>query len=331
MFGLGSAERFLQVEQSIRSYLVRRLLPLAKADLSSCQVTVPVAGVNTLIRMVHTGDGRGYVMRIYPRSERRRFRTLVAANKLLEQSGVQVPQRLDSIEDYSKSRLAFYVERLVEGLTVAQSRSQPVRAREIAELLIPLHRAKSPLWGEIERPQRGDFSAYCLRRVRHRMRSVRKGLTHATDPAVYRKILDWFAAERPEIASVRQFDLTHDKINPGNLLWAEQENRYYLLDLVTLRYGVKTKDLAALYHEVLRDDPAQIAEFEGVYFAAFPQEERSQNARLWRWFHAYYHLAEAAAQIKRSRAATSKVDLSGSDFYQKFLRQWEQLLAVIGE
>jgi len=323
--------RFLRVEQNIRSYLVRRLLPLVKAELASCEATVPLAGMNSLVRIVRTDDGKGFVVRVYPRSTRKKVRLLVDAYELLRSKGVSVPEIVDWIEDFSKSHLAIYSERLIEGQTLAQCRFAPASSAQLAELLIPLHRAKSPRWGEPKRLKEGDFSAYSMKRVMNRLRRVRKGLTRATDPAVFRKISDWFANQRHRFAEVRQFDLTHDKINPGNLLWADQQKRYYLLDLVTLRYGARTKDLVALYHEILRHDREAIDQFERVYFAAFPDEERRQNEALWPWYHAYYHLAEAASQIKRMHAATSRLALAGSSHYDKFLRHWERLLRIIGE
>jgi len=319
------------LDHRIRSYLVKRLLPLVKTDLASCEVKVPLSGVNSIVRLVHIRDGEGYVVRVFPRSERRRARALARAYELLRANGVSVPEIVDWVENYSRSGLTIYAERLIEGLPLSRRPFDPARADRLAELLIPLHRAKSPQWGAPGEPRRGDFSAYLFKRAINRLRRVRKGLTRATDPKVFRKIRDWFANERYRLGRIARFDLTHDKINPGNILWSDAEKRFYLLDLATVRYGIKTKDLVVLYHEILRNDADAVAEFERVYFNAFSEEERREHESLRRWFHAYYHLAEAASQIKRARTATEQLVLAEARHYEKFFHHWQELLRIVSE
>lgn len=323
--------RLLHVEHNIRSYLVRRLLPLVESDINSCEVRVPLGGLNTLVRIVRTDNGKGFVVRVLPRGSKKKVRSLAAIYGLLKSKGVAVPGLVDWVESYSKSRLAILAEELIDGKTLAQEPFDRSTVAQLAELFIPLHRVKSPRWGEALQPRRGDFAAYCLKRAKNRLRGVRKRLTRSTDPAVFRAILDWFTVESRRLGALEQFDLTHDKVNPANVLWSESEKRYYLLDLATVRYGVKTKDIVALYHEVLGEDGRLMEQFESAYFAAFPQSEREQNAALWRWFHAYYHLAEAASQIKRARAAKTKAALYAPHHYEKFLHHWRELLAIVGE
>lgn len=320
--------RFDLVEQNIRSYLVKRLLPLAKSDLRSCQVTVPLPGKNTTIRIVRAKNGQGFVVRIFPPQGRKKMKAQLAAHESLRAKGVNVPEIVDHVERYSRSHLAILTERLIEGHTLRERSLDPATIEQLARLLIPLHRAKSPLWGA-GRWRRGGFASYSLGHVRNRLRAVRKDTTRAIDGATLRRIRDWFIAESHALAALSQFDLTHDKINPGNILWAEQEKQYYLLDLATVCYAAKAKDLVALYHEALGDDPQLIARFEDHYCAAFPEQENKQNISLWRWYHAYYHLAEAATRTRRSHRATSHDAAYELALHEKFLRHWQQLLALI--
>ncbi len=323
------SDNFVRIEQNIRSYIVKRLLPLAKSDLAGAEAVVPLGGMNSVIRIVRTKTGPGFVVRVFPRAERARLRSLIAIGKMLQSRGVAVPPTVDWVEDYSESHLVIHSERLIEGQTLVGRCTEAATAPLLAELLLPLHQTKSPQWGPPDNLKSADFSLYSFRRVKYRLRGVRKALSRAADKAVFEKILDWFTAERHRFDTVREFDLTHDKINPGNLLWAPGERKYYLLDLATVRYGVRTKDLVALYHEVLRDDPEAIAQFEKAYWAGSTDGERQQNERLWRWYHAYYHLAEAASQIKRARNSTARYVLADSDYHEKFRRHWDQLLAII--
>ncbi|MCX8036314.1 MAG: aminoglycoside phosphotransferase family protein [Candidatus Sumerlaeia bacterium] len=323
------SDNFVRIEQIIRSYIVKRLLPLAKSDLAAAEVVVPLGGMNSVIRIVRTKTGQGFVVRVFPRAERARLRSLIEVGKMLQSRGVAVPPTVDWVEDYSESHLVIHAERLIEGQTLVGHRAEASTAHLLASLFHSLHRTKSPQWGPPDNLESADFSIYSFRRAKNRLRGVRKVLTRTADKAVFEKILDWFTAERHRFDGVREFDLTHDKINPGNLLWAPAERKYYLLDLATVRFGVRTKDLVALYHEVLQEDPKAIAQFETAYWAGSTDGERQQNERLWRWYHAYYHLAEAASQIKRAHNATARYVLADSDYYEKFRRHWDQLLAVI--
>jgi aminoglycoside phosphotransferase (APT) family kinase protein len=327
MFGK-STQRLLRMDRTVRSYLVERLLPMIGSEIGACRMSVPLDGLNAFARIVQTDDGRGVVVRVFPKSARKHLRDRQATLGLLRDNGVAVPEVVDYVENFSKSGVCFYTKQFIEGHTLAHTPLDPATIPQLAALMAPLHKAKSTAWGEPKRPQSGSFANYEQKQALGRLRSIRKHLRRGTATLELAKIAEWFESEKYRLMQIDEFNLTHNDINPGNLLWSEGEGRYYLLDLGLLRYGARARDLVNLHHRVLASDAERIAEFQRIYGAAFSEAQRRITVSVWRWYHACYHLRCAASHIRRlSKISTASV---GENLhYENFLHNWERLQRIV--
>jgi aminoglycoside phosphotransferase (APT) family kinase protein len=160
------------------------------------------------------------------------------------------------------------------------------------------------------------------------LRSIRKHLRRGTATLELGKINEWFESEKYRLMQIDEFNLTHNDINPGNLLWSGKEGRYYLLDLGLLRYGARASDLVNLHHRILASNAERIAQFQGMYGAAFSEAEQRINESVWRWYHACYHLRRAACHIRRLRNVSTAA-VGENLHYENFLHHWERLQRIV--
>lgn len=319
------------LDQYIKDYLVNVLLPREEVDFAQCKVYIPLFGLKSLIRLVEFPDGRGIALRLFPRRQRSLAHKLYLADDLLEKHNIAAPRIIDYEPSFSRAHLAVIAEEYIVGDHINQISLTDDMIQRIAQLVAALHRIKSPAWGDIEKPGRGRFAQALMRKVAHRLRGIRKHSLATLDRRYLKSVRKWFLRWQSAFAYFPLYDLIHDKLHQGNLIFSADRQNVFLLDFATLQFGYKAKDLAQLYAEILSDDRSLIQKFEHYYFASLKEHELAELRELYPFFHAYYHLSQCAINLKRHYKRKYK-DLSfKSSFYNEFLFHWQELQDIIGE
>lgn len=322
---------YFLVDQYIKDYLLKVLLPREKADFAQCRVCIPLFGVKSLVRLVEFPDGRGIVLRVFPRRQRSLAHKLYLADDLLEKYNISAPRIIDYEPSFSRARLAIIAEEYIVGDHVNQLSLTDDRIQQIAHLLGALHRIKSSTSGDIQKPKRSRYANALMRKVAHRLRNIRRHSLAVLDRRYLRSVRKWFLRWKSAFVYFSLYDLIHDKLNRGNVIFSADRKSVFLLDFATLQYGYKAKDLAQLYAEVLRDDPLLIEKFEHWYFTFLKEHELVELREIYPFFHAYYHLSQCAINLKRDFSTESHSLSFKSSFYNEFLAHWQELLEIIGE
>jgi thiamine kinase-like enzyme len=316
------------LELSFKNYVVKRLAPREEFNLDHCKLSVPLAGVKTFVRLLELQDGRGFIIRAFPRSKRALAHKLYLADDLLEKHNLAAPRLIDYATDFAHGKIIFLAEQYIAGRIIGEIALTDVLVRRLAELLCSLHSIKLSRWGDIARPKPKGYGAAQLRKIAHRFHGVRRNSLAPPDRKIVRRIRAWFSAWADELNALELFDLIHDKLNPGNLI-VSADGKIFLVDFATVQYGFKAKDLAQLYAEVLRDDPQTQQSFESYYLPHQREPDREMFHRLYPFFHAYYHLGECATNAKRDyKSKMRKVELQSS-FHKKFLHHWHELQEIV--
>jgi thiamine kinase-like enzyme len=316
------------LELSFKNYVVKRLAPREGFNPERCKVSVPLAGVKSFVRLLELQEGRGLVVRAFPRSHEAQARKIYLADDLLEKHDVPAPRLVDYSDDRAHGKTIFLAEQYISGKIIAELELTEALVQRLADLLSTLHGIRLSKWGDIARPKTKGYGAAQLRKVAHRLHNLRRRSLAPLDSKIMRAIRKWFAAWASELDLLEVFDLIHDKLNPGNLVVSDDGN-VYLLDFATLQYGFKAKDLAQLYAEVLRDDQQARERFDSHYLMQLREPERDMLRRLYPFYHAYYHLSECAINAKRNYESKMRnMDLQSS-FHKKFLHHWRELQEII--
>ncbi|GAB4322596.1 MAG: hypothetical protein Kow0059_17720 [Candidatus Sumerlaeia bacterium] len=309
----------------LRKHLGRRL----KFDPQHCRVIVPQEGVQSNIRLVEFAEGGGVAVRIFQRRDRAIAEQLYHADDLLTQHKVPAPALVDYYESNDRHQLIMLAEERVEGVPAGQVTFDDGKVESLAMTFRRLHRVQSAEWGPPAARREKGFAAEQMRKASHRLSAVKRRGGALVKKQEWKKAAEFMKAWKALLESVKVFRLIHDKINAGNLIYNPAKNEFALIDLVTLQFGHPHKDLIPLYHEVLEENPEHVERFRTLYWADYSESERQQALTIEPFFHAYYHLAECAINLKRLSKWTAKRGLADSAYIEKFARHWSQLLQIV--
>ncbi|MCX7011277.1 MAG: hypothetical protein NTW86_01695 [Candidatus Sumerlaeota bacterium] len=317
------------LESFLREYVRGQLLEPRGLGVAEFRLVEPETGVKTFVRLVEIPGQAGYAARVYPRRERRRAVRRLQLEKLLLQNDLSAPRlvnwRLGSIWRGP----SIVVEELLRGRHLAPGEWTAPLAERLAATLLRFHAVSSPRHGPIEKPSSGAFFDSQWSKVRHRLRGVRRRAGGRVPRRALAEAARWFRSWRPQFAGMDSFDLIHDKLNSGNVLWLQAEERFALLDFETLQYGSRVKDWAQAEHDVLTENEAAVQAFRAASTANLPPPTRQFCESVAPFFHAYYHLSEAATALKRSRRATRLAAVDGNLI--KLERHWAEVERIMGE
>ena len=312
-------------------YIDTRLLPQLGLSSPECSVEVPLGGKKSCLRLVKGKNGKGYVVRAFPKNKRKEAYQLYSADDLLERNKVPAPRLVDFAEEFSSRNVTFVTEEYLEGKNWKELELNEVLVRKLGTLLARLHRVESDHWGPITRDKSpgGSFGNSRLKRVKNRLRRVKKFAPHTISKEEFRGVREWFRAFRIRLDGLERFELIHDKINHGNILYQEEKGDLYLLDFATLQYGCRAKDVIQAECGLLQDNDELIKEFREEYFSAFPEPVKEQFGKLANFYRGYYHLSRSASNIRHDYISRTKRHQFKTNFYDQFLHHWRTLWKII--
>jgi len=317
------------LESSLREYVREQLLEPRGLGVAEFRLIEPETGVKTFVRLVEIPGQAGYALRVYPRWERWRAVRRLHVEKLLRQNDLPAPRLANWRLGTIWRGPSIVVEELLRGRHVAPGEWTPPRAEQFAETLLRFHAVSSPRHGPVEKPASGAFFDSLWSKVRHRFRGVRRRAGQRVTRRALIETARWFRSWRERFAGMDRFDLIHDKLNSGNVMWMDAEARFALLDFETLQYGCRVKDWAQAEHDVLSEDEAAVQAFRAATVAGLPAPAREFCERVTPFFHAYYHLSEAATALKRSRRSTRLAVVDGNLI--RLDRHWAEMERIVRE
>jgi aminoglycoside phosphotransferase (APT) family kinase protein len=145
----------------------------------------------------------------------------------------------------------------------------------------------------------------------------------------FTEVKDWFCSHITPMNRMEGFQLIHNKINRGNVIWCPDRDAMFLLDFATLQYGYRGKDIVQAEWAILKNKPELVSEFQDEYFSHFPGEAREQYGRLSPFYHAYYHLSKCAVSLRRNFEKKARQNAENKVLYKKFLSHWNTLLSLV--
>lgn len=292
-----------KVEEAFRSYVLRYLLPMMGLDDKDIRITIPISGVKTVVRLVESRkeadtDFSGVVVRIYSRSEADRVDRALRISRFLRKHSVNVPRLIDVCKVFKRDGVIFVAEELIPGKSPLELEMTPDRAKALGYSVKKLHLAP------INDTEFGglfvnNFAREMNRRVANRIRGLKKFAQIKQKRTIIKKIKKWFSEQIRNFHKNAPLLVIHDKLHPGNIIYSEKEDKFYLIDLETVQPGCPTKDLMQIYHETLKQNQQLIEAFESAYFEEPSPLSRELAAQLTPFCDAYYHLAESAINWKR--------------------------------
>lgn len=311
------------------SSLENELAKYARAYLSSGhenhapRLIKPSAGVKSFVRFAEFSNGPSYVLRAYPSYRNDRLRKRLAADELIRRHDLPAPKVIQHRKGFPLLRSGIIVEEHLSG-------THPLKwngtlAETLADCLASFHRVHSSWFGSIVRPNRKSFAQFWMQRLKNRLREIRVCLPNAPVLDMLRDAERWLETFVPILDSMRQFELIHDQLNPGNILQVEPDCHLVLLDFETLQYGSRVKDLAQVRQNLFLDE-AIWQTFFSRYCRQCTAEEIAGIQALMPFFRAYNHVSTMAASCKRKARKDAPVRIT-----RKFERRASALAELMDE
>ena len=317
------------IDDAFRDYILNRLLPQIGLKTSECTMEIPLMGLKSCIRFLKGPEGRGYAVRALGKRQIKEAHQLKAASDLLERHRIPSPRLIDFAEKYSSRGVTFVTEEYLNTINWEHLEPTAALSRGVGKLLARLHKAESDHWGSIIAPSRGSFGSSQFQWVKNRVHGIRKFPKSRISRSEFRRVLDWFEKYQSRLDGLRRFQLIHNKINRGNVLYSPESGELFLVDFATLQYGYRGKDLTRTEYALLKNDKNLIREFHDEYFTCFPPGTREEFERLSPFYQAYHHLSTSATNIRRDHAICSRNLSSHPNLYNISLHHWKILLQII--
>lgn len=240
-------------------------------------------------------------------------RTCLRAHKLAERHDLPVPRLVYhdlTLPHRLRYGFAVLVEEYVKGAHLDPGGVGHQRLDALASTLARLHGItpsprRTPLF-----PSGRDFFRSVIRvKLQNRIESLTAVPEEFSEAD--RDRLDAFSNRMMQRwSNLPSLTLTHDKINRGNIVFAD-DGRAYLIDLITLRYGMPGKDLvAALYY--FCGNEAEEAFLKDAYFSRLDPVHREHFEEFESLYRVWHHLgrwsSKSRAYAKRA-SKNGKIDL----------------------
>ena len=319
------------IDDAFRRYITRRLFRQLSCTASDCVIECPMVGEKTCIRLVRGLPENDFIIRAYPKSTKREAYQHFLADDIFRKNNIPAPRLVDYAENFSSKGVTFITEECITGEIWGVVKPDEHLARLLGELLARLHSVKSDYWGPLIRSEtsHGSYGASQLKKVNNRLHGANKFATDKVGKKEIRALKTWFVSFKYLFNGIRNFNLIHHKINPGNILYSSSQSRLYFIDFATLCYGFRGKDLARAELELLLGNKELIRVFLDEYFSHFSPEVREEYDKLAPFYRAYYHLSRIAVNLRRANnELMEKCDMRTSHLNQ-FLIHWQTLQAII--
>lgn len=241
-------------------------------------------------------------------SDQGRAERYVRAARLAESKRLPTPRLVfadTSREHHREHGFSIVVERLIEGAQISRHEMDDAHRSALARTLAQTHSVESARWGAPGSFQfRFYFDRELIHRAEKRLRSVQT-FDDSFRPEWRSRIERFFRARRSRWSIEAPYALTHDKINPGNVIFTD-DGRAHLIDLRGMTFGSIGKDLAAAL-SFFCQTPEQVDAFKTVYFAGVGPRWRDHYERHEPVYQVCHHLTRWAAR-SRDASAVEKID-----------------------
>ena len=319
------------IDDAFRHYIENRLIPRLERPLSGYRLEVPLSGKKSCLRILKGENGRGYVIRAFSRRNRKEARHLLNVDEILEKNNIPTPRIIDFAEDFSSRKVTFVTEEYLDGKIWSELKITPEKAKNLGDILARLHSVENSSWGKLNNPANpgGSFGKNQIKRVRHRIYRIRKFSPNTVSGAELKAVRDWFRAFRVRLDNTPKFQLIHDKLNGGNVLYSSLKFGLFLLDFATLHYGYRGKDIVQSELGLLKNDPDLIEAFHREYFSAFSADVKKEYNKLRIFYRAYFHLSRSAVNLRRDHDSRTRKHEFKTNYYDRFVTNWRALWEII--
>lgn len=322
-----------RVDNAFRDYILKRLLPQLKSDASSCNVIVPLYGRKSCLRLIKGMPDDEYAVRIFLTKDKKSIRQLYRAYDLLKKNDIPSPRLVDYAMDFASSGFTFLTEDFLRGKAWYEITPDENVSELLGELLAKLHSVESDQCGALSERRLfcRNFRRSQFRRVKHRIHRIKKYLPAGIKRYEIRQVKDWFGKSLARLDEIKKYQLVHDKLNRGNLLYNQKERKLYLLDFATLGFCCRAKDLVQAEIDLLNNEKNLIRVFHEIYFSHFSPEIKEKYLYVRPFYHAYFHLSKSASSLRRDYNNRKQEIPYKLSFYHDFSDNWQNLQGVMKE
>lgn len=289
-------------------YLGEVLRPRLGLPLSGLQVDVPRHGLNSQLLIVRGEGVSPYVVRFHRNPVEARI--CLRAHKLAEKKELPVPRLVYhdlSLPHRLRHGFAVLVEEYVKGAHLDPGDLGGDRLEALASTLARLHSIipsvrRTPMF-----PSGRDFYRSVIRvKLQNRIESL-TALPDEFTPEDQERLAAFSNRMMQRWTNLPSLALTHDKINRGNIVFAG-DGQAYLIDLITLRYGMPGKDLvAALYYFCGNEEEEAL--LKDAYFSRLDPVHREHFEEFEALYRVWHHLGRWSS---KSRAFAKKAGKNGA-------------------
>lgn len=287
----------------------------------------PERGTRSDLLLVRRTSGPGVVVRFF--KNRARGVQVEKASTLARASGVPVPELIladNSRAHFLRHGFGVIVERLIEGEHPEAGALDRDKLGALGTALARLHAIERERWGRPGQIGLGSyFKKVILARVSNRLDSLKR-FDPEYDPAWRSRMMRIMKEAGKSWDAGPPFALTHDKINPGNLI-ADREGNVFFLDVETLQFGAAGKDLsAAFYYFCGSDSDEEI--FKEAYFAGLRPFHREHFARFEPLYRSWHHLSRWAAKTRAYEKGKKRDGVAPDEDVETYLTRTDDRAAT---
>ncbi len=294
---MGRTTHVAQATRRMTQYLRSTLCPALGISDEIERVVWPTRGIKSNLLLVHPGASPPFVLRWFQRpAQAARLGDLTRYAQSLQLPTPRVLYSECSRPHVRRHGFSVVVEELIAGEHLEPGQLTAGRLDALGQSLARLHAVESERWGPPGDPENGEFfRAHVEAKFKNRLHGIMKR-DGAFEKEWKRQILDFVRGFRRSWDGGPPYALTHDKINPGNVIFMPQDEAK-LLDLAMLRFGTPGADIAAaLYYFCAGDEEER--RFKEAYFSRLPPRWRDHFECFEPLYRAWLHLSRWASKSR---------------------------------
>lgn len=318
------------VTRWMTDYLTAELCPALGIAPVFDEITLPIYGVKSNVLLVRPHGAAPFVLRCM--ADLAEAERLGEIFRLAESRSLSVPRvkfAQVSKQDIRKRGFAVIVEECLEGRHLAPGEASEAQAAGLAETFARLHSVEREAWGPPgDLSRRSYFDRVVMKKIENRLDGVAR-CDEDFDRRWRAEILKFAKPLGKAWDGGPPFSLTHDKVNTGNVLFADG-GRASLLDLESMRYGAPGKDFTALLYYFCAG-AEQEERLKRLYFGRLPERHAAHYARFEPLYRVWLHLSRWAAKSHDIEKRRGKGKEDDADFLASRRREREATWKWMGK